>query len=183
MKNTALVLAFVMLFSVLQASENAVSADVPANTVASQETITVYDVYSHEDLAANVLLGWGGVSFVSGGIMAFTGDNFSRGMGIQNMLWGATDAGIALWIKNTEQERKGLRGREEEEKWFRDLLALNFFIDFAYIAVGTGMLAWGNDDIKGHGAGIITQGLFLLTFDGVNWVLSNNLGQRYQNPQ
>ncbi len=180
MKKFLLAVFVVALFgNIVTAQEKLESREIK-EPLKSEETITYYDVYSHEDLASNVLLGWGGLSFVGGGVMAFAGDRFARGMGIQNMLWGMTDAGIALWIKNTAEERKNIRNREEEEKWFRDLLAVNFYLDFVYVAVGSGMLVWGNEDIKGHGAGIITQGLFLITFDGVNWILSNNLGNRFK---
>ena len=144
-----------------------------------QEEIIYYDVFAHQEEASNVLLGWGGGSVIAGAVMLGSDNSFTRSMGIQNIAWGGIDAALALWLKSVLSERRLNNDPEEGRKWFRDIMAFNFFLDIAYIAAGFVLTLAGEENIKGHGAGIITQGIFLMAFDGINYIVGAELEKRF----
>jgi hypothetical protein len=166
------------------ADTSAVSAaDAGGNTTGVVVTnYTVYDVYEQEDIASNVLIGWGGISFVSGAVMLLDGNEFSRGLGIQNVIWGAGEAGFGLWEKNTVNTRKSTLDEFKEKTNLQSMLITKTWIDVGLMAVGAAMLTFGNESVRGHGSGLLVQGFFLFSFDGINYIMSRNLSDRYKEP-
>jgi hypothetical protein len=150
-------------------------------TIITIEEKTVYDILGHEDLAMNILAGWGISSAISGSILLFNENEFLKSMGIQNILFGFANLGISLWQKNliNEKIKNGFDEQTEPES-FRNLLKYGFFIDLLVMGIGTGMYLYGNEQIRGHGAGIFIQGFFLMAFDGVNFLISKNLSKRFE---
>lgn len=150
-------------------------------TIITVEEKTAYDVLGHEDLAMNILAGWGISSVATGSVLFFNNSEFLKAMGIQNMLFGIINCGISLWQKNLINEKinNGFDEKTEAEN-FQNLLKFAFFIDLITIGIGTGMYLYGNEQIKGHGAGIFIQGFFLMAFDGVNFLISKNLSKRFE---
>lgn len=134
---------------------------------------STYDVLAHQERAMDVLLAWGGLSMGSGAVLTLQGSAVARGLGIQNLAWGAIDLGIALWARSgIEQKRLEGYSPEEERKSFRKILLINTLLDLLYIAVGVGLMASGKEQLRGHGIGVTLQGSFLLVFDGVNYLIA-----------
>jgi len=153
------------------------AADINANP--NVTTTTVYDIFMHEDIATSVLMGWGGLSLGTGLVMFSNGNEFVKGYGLTNLIWGAVDTALGIWAKQSIDFRKANIAPEKELKEFKENIWLNMIIDGACILAGTGMLVWGNESVKGYGAGVLTQGIFLITFDGVNFMMAENLSKRY----
>jgi hypothetical protein len=131
-----------------------------------------YDVLRHQKCAMNTLLGWGGVSIITGPAMLFHDSFTIENMGIQNIAWGVIDTGIALYARHSISGKGSSSISVQKEKQnFRKLLLVNSFLDIAYVGVGAAISASGKDKLKGHGYGIIIQGAFLLLFDGINFLL------------
>jgi len=131
-----------------------------------------YDVLKHQKKAMNTLLGWSGSSVIAGSAMLFYDSTIIRDIGIQNIAWGAIDAGIALYARHSISGKGSSSISVQKEKQnFRKLLLVNSFLDIVYVGVGAAMSASGKDKLKGHGYGIIIQGAFLLLFDGINFLL------------
>ncbi len=127
-----------------------------------------FDAESYKEGSMNVLIGWSCASLAAGAAMMTYGSTFYRAVGIQCLAWGAIDLGIAVFAK----EEKQMLGLDlGTKKGLYDLFFINFLIDIAYMAAGTGLLIWGNEGLKGHGAGILLQGGFLFAFDGINALL------------
>lgn len=100
---------------------------------------------------------------------------FWRGFGLQALSWGAVDAIIAVVGRRSMLKRRAELANpadpaslRSEMLKLRRLLWLNTFLDLLYIAGGFKLKstrgrnepAW-----RGHGWGIVTQGLFLFLFD------------------
>ena len=79
--------------------------ELPANTSSSDLDKPAksgeYDVLIHQKRAMNVLLGWSGVSMITGSAMIFHESRAIRDFGIQNIAWGAIDGGIALFARRS----------------------------------------------------------------------------------
>lgn len=135
------------------------------------------DIWAFQaELSARLLI-WGAVSTAAGTLLAAVGDAFWRGFGIQTAGWGAVDAGIALFGAQAAEKRRAqpdadsLETRQRESRNLRRLLWINAGLDVLYIAGGAIAAATkGERDQKwrGHGAGVIVQGAFLLVFDVVH---------------
>jgi hypothetical protein len=100
---------------------------------------------------------------------------FWRGFGLQALSWGAVDAIIAGVGRRSMLKRRAelanpadLASMRSEMLKLRRLLWLNTFLDVLYIGGGLRLNvtrgrhkpAW-----RGHGWGIVTQGIFLFLFD------------------
>ena len=164
-----IILLFVLLVSIPVLSDG-----IPVKEIENEdkdEAAARYDVFAHEDTASMILMGWGGATAAAGASMFMQGNEFVSAMGLQHMMWGAVDTGIGWWIKNTISDRKKTVTPEIEREWFKEMLGLNVLLDIGYMAIGGAMLAFGDDNIAGHGAGILGQGLFLFAFDGINFLI------------
>ncbi|MEJ2504538.1 MAG: hypothetical protein P8177_14720 [Gemmatimonadota bacterium] len=126
---------------------------------------------------------WGGASLLAGlGLIAASRDGSPgrRGFGIQSAAWGAINLGIVAWATaaGSEPPGPGLAGVLEAENAWGDILLLNLGLNVGYVAVGTTLaVAAGRglrsgDAVRGHGLGIIVQGLGLLALDGVAYAAS-----------
>jgi esterase/lipase len=132
-------------------------------------------------LARRLLL-WSGVSILAGiALIAFHPpwrESFWGGFGLQAVLWGLIDAGIAgFGIANTKKSIRAAKGQDPVEvdaqarkdaQRLRKLLWINTGLDVLYVAGG---LAWAltrgaaNPFAAGTGWGIVLQGAFLFLFD------------------
>ena len=135
----------------------------------------VDDVLAHQDRAMDILLAWGGLSVGAGAVMVFQPSPVVRAFGIQNLAWGAINAGIALWAQNSikEKRRNGF-SMEEERASFRRILLINTLLDLLYVAVGVGLMLSEKESLRGHGIGVTVQGSFLFFFDGINYLLAGD---------
>lgn len=178
------IVIFIFLLSLAYADEKSVS-DTPgvAKTTVkiTIENKTVYDVIGHIDLASNILLSWGALSTGTGILLMTSSDNLLKSLGMQNTIWGAAEIGAAMWVKGLIEGKKESGFDEQKEKQrFQDFLGLKFFIDLGMVGVGSAMYIMGNEQIKGHGAGILIQGFSLALFDGINYLISKNLSERFK---
>jgi hypothetical protein len=176
-----LIFLICMPFIVCGADAAVQLSDAKGNTTGVTVTnYTVYDVYEQEDIASNVLMGWGGISLVTGAVMLLDGNEFSRGLGFQNIIWGAGETGFGFWEKNTVNARKSALDEFKEKSNLQSMLITKTWIDVGLMAVGAAMLSFGNESVRGHGSGLLIQGFFLFSFDGINYIMSRNLSERYK---
>ena len=139
----------------------------------SEEYIIVYDVFKHKETASNIYLGIAGLSFGMGaGILANAGNNqFLFGLGVQNIIWGIGEACIYLYDKNWGYKET------DEEKARQELIsssATHLIFNGIAVIVGGLMLGLGDESMKGHGTGILIQGLILTFFDFSNFFIASN---------
>lgn len=139
----------------------------------SEEYIIVYDVFKHKDTASNIYLGIAGLSLgIGAGILANAGNNqFLFGLGVQNIIWGLGEGCVYLYDKNW-----GYKETDEEKarQEFISNSAIHLIFDGIAMAIGGLMLGLGDESIKGHGTGILIQGLILTFFDFSNFFIANN---------
>lgn len=112
--------------------------ELPANTSSSDldnpSKSSEYDVLRHQKRAMNVLLGWSGVSMITGSVMLFNESRNIRDFGVQNVAWGAIDGGIALYARNSiSRKRSSDVSVQEEKENFGKLLLINSLLDVAYV--------------------------------------------------
>jgi len=132
-------------------------------------------------LARRLLL-WSALSIASGAALMWAQpawrDSFWGGFGLQAVVWGLIDGGIAgFGIANTRKRIAGSTGQDEaiasaqaerDARSLKRLLWINTGLDVIYVAGG---LAWaltrGAQDAfaAGTGWGIVLQGAFLFLFD------------------
>jgi len=132
------------------------------------------EILTHKRIAMGTLLAWSGLSIASGALLLATqSSTFWQGFAIQSLGWGVIDATIGilslLWMK------ANLHSAEEAQKErtsFRQVMLINTALDVLYILVGVGLVIWGNQNLQGHGYGVIVQGGFLFLFDGLNAILT-----------
>ena len=138
-----------------------------------------YDAIAHQKNAMKVLGAWSLASLAAGVPMAFSSDHFARDFGYQNIAWGAIDGAIAGFgyrgamrkqLSNASLEYDLLNAVEQAK--FARVLKINAILDVGYVAVGSGLLLSRKENLRGHGAGVLTQGAFLLLFDGINYFIA-----------
>ena len=66
-------------------------------------------IWDFQDALTRRLLLWSALSIAAGGILLLAGDAFWRGFGLQAVVWGAIDAGIALFGRRACAEAAGVR--------------------------------------------------------------------------
>ena len=123
-----------------------------------------------------VLGAWGVGSVGSGAALWLGGrTDFERGIGIQNVVWGAVD--LAFAVAGEAQSRRSLFVGPDAKPWQDDRKSLakafwvNAILDVAYVLTGT--LIWnlgGTDLVRGTGAGIALQGGFVFCFDSLSYM-------------
>lgn len=117
------------------------------------------------------LLIWSGSSIIAGIIMLFLDNNLLKGFGIQAVIWGAIDGGIAIIGRlNTRKKRSIPMSSEQltnEAKKLHKILLLNTVLDVFYITFGILLFVFSRKSLfwQGNGYGIILQGVFLFFFD------------------
>lgn len=123
--------------------------------------------------------GWGGASLIAGiGLIAATEPQRHpgwRGFGIQAAAWGAINLGIVAWAFASGMDAPSgtLAGALAAEDAYGNILLVNLGLNVGYMAVGGALaLAAGRglahpDAVRGHGLGVVVQGLGLLALDGI----------------
>jgi hypothetical protein len=129
------------------------------------------DFLDRSQMLNGVLAGWAATSIATGAVMVSASDDpFVQQMGIQHVAWGGIDALIAAvamivasnWSNDVEPTDTWLGRRDTSETVFW----VNAGLDVAYIATGAALIAAFDDPkVRGAGAGVATQGGFLLGFD------------------
>ena len=132
------------------------------------------NIWQYQYIVTKRLAIWGGGSFAVGIPMIFM-EPFLRGFGLQAMLWGAINMGIAVFAALRISKRRGNspdpadRGIiENEAAKLKKLLIWMIRCDFGYLLLAL-LISFilGRQDAwwRGTGIGIFVQGLFLLGFD------------------
>jgi hypothetical protein len=116
------------------------------------------------------LAGWALTSVAVGAAMTTSDDRGVRHAGVQNVAWGGIDgaiAGYALFAGRHDRDRE-----ETEATWraeragLQRVFVINAALDVVYVAVGAALVLFAKDEgLRGTGAGVLTQGGFLLAFD------------------
>lgn len=124
--------------------------------------------YPFQRLLGRTLLVWGIANAVFGALVQLNTNPFLKQFGLQALVWGAIDAVIALFgLRDAARKQTKRADPTTEAGRFRLIVALNALLDVGYVAGGFALLrtAKVKNDRAGMGAGIITQGAFLLLFD------------------
>jgi hypothetical protein len=129
------------------------------------------------------LLVWSTISVIAGIVLLVPGPLW-QGVGLEAIVWGVIDAGIALiggWVTRRRHARQAEPSdpavMSHEAHNLRRLLLINAGLDVLYVVAGVTLaLTLGADNPfwRGNGWGIVVQGGFLLFFDlvhalGVPW--------------
>ena len=115
------------------------------------------------------LLTWATFSIATSVAMLLDSHKPIRDTGSQFLVWGLIDGAIAVLGQRSadKKEKRSLNSAEinKESRKLHRLLWINTLLDTLYIAGGFYLLEKDNAKHKGHGYGIILQGLFLFVFD------------------
>ncbi len=130
-------------------------------------------IWDFQDALTRRLLLWSALSVFAGALLLIFGDAFWRGFGLQAVVWGVIDAGIAVFGRRASEKRRlsnlgGPSIMEKEARSLRRLLWINTGLDVLYVAGGIVLIyTIGQDDAfaRGNGWGIVVQGGFLFLFD------------------
>ena len=141
--------------------------------VDSQIIQTEYSIELHETRANMTLAVWSVGSIIGGGIQLLSPNPFVRAFGIQNLVWGSIDGGIAYYgYKTLGSTDWSVADKHAERIKFRKILLINALLDIGYLGLGFALYSARNTKWHGHGAGIMLQGGFLLLFDGINFAIT-----------
>ena len=139
-------------------------------------------IWDLQDALTRRLLLWSALSVTAGAGLLLFGDAFWRGFGLQALVWGVIDAGIAIFgrrgadrrLSRQISEGADLRDlAEREAQNLRRLLWINTGLDVLYVAGGIALVnTLGASSLgpsaafaRGNGWGIVVQGAFLFLFD------------------
>ncbi|MEV5040782.1 DUF6992 family protein [Microbacterium sp. LMI1x-1-1.1] len=106
---------------------------------------------------------WGTASVLVGGALALVPR--TRAFGVQTLMWGAIDAGLAAFTRRQQAVPK--------KRMLRRILLVNAALDVGYVATGAHLAArtpsfggrLGAADARGHGLAIVIQGAALFVID------------------
>lgn len=124
---------------------------------------------------SNRLLLWSVLSIGGGALLQAARSPFWRAFGQQAIGWGAIDAALAIFGRRG-LERKVERGYPPAEaandlRNLRRILWFNAGLDVLYMLGGLALFRRDDAAQRGHGAGIMFQGLFLFKFDLIHALL------------
>lgn len=142
-----------------------------------------FDCVNYERKAMNQLLIWSTLSMAGGMVMIAENDEGrTKDMGIQHLSWGAIDAAIALYSQFSLAKKipDASIDWKRQAADFNKVLKINGFIDLAYVAAGLWMINSTNEQLVGHGYGILIQGSFLLGFDWFHYFSSKRKFNLYK---
>jgi len=133
------------------------------------------DIWTFQEDLSRRLLRWSRASLLAGGVMGLAGDDFWRGVASQTGGWALINGAIALIGRRSGRSRRAKLANpldpaitSQESRKLRRILRINAGLDVLYVAGGIVLAATkGKEDAKwrGHGVGIVSQGLFLFFFD------------------
>jgi carboxylesterase len=134
-------------------------------------------IWDFQDALTRRLLLWSAASMLAGGALLLFGDSFWRGFGLQALVWGAIDAGIAIFGRRGANQRlltnisaggDDVALAVREARNLRRLLWINTGLDVLYVVGGIALITTsgqGDEFARGNGWGIVVQGAFLFLFD------------------
>lgn len=132
-------------------------------------------IYDFQRFLSLRLLLWALVSIFGGCFFLISGDSFWRGFGLQAVIWGTIDAGIAFWGQRGLSKRINApfdpAEAAQKNRWLRRVLVINAGLDIFYTAAGIVLaltLGRWQPFQAGMGWGIVLQGIFLLVFDSLH---------------
>ncbi|HEY0739252.1 MAG TPA: hypothetical protein VGD69_30300 [Herpetosiphonaceae bacterium] len=137
--------------------------------------------FAWQHAALGWLLAWGVASIVAGAGLATNRRQELRQIGLQSIVWGAIDAGLALSgrrgaRKNQQRDPASApRSGSQEAARFQRIVAINAGLDLLYIAGGLRLSQAARNDAGryGTGLGITIQGAFLLLYDSLlTWLVA-----------
>lgn len=138
-----------------------------------QSVVSTVPVWSLQRQIGLLLLLWSALSIVGGALLLLFGIPFWRGVGLQGVVWGVIDAGIALFglymrrRKQTRPDANAANVLKREARSLRRLLLVNLGLDLVYVLAGIlVLLTFDTPFADSNGIGILVQGGFLLLFDG-----------------
>lgn len=145
-----------------QATDSLIFSPVAQQTIRQQQN------------AMRVLGAWSVLSMGTGTYQLLQIDPRTKAMGMQNLLWGAIDGGIAAYATYDLRKKiaSGKLNWQEEKLAFRKILLINTLLDVVYVGVGLTLMQSKKPVLQGHGQGILIQGGFLLGFDAINYWLT-----------
>lgn len=127
---------------------------------------------NEQALTMGVLGGWAIASMGAGAALwQAPRDDFAVFMGIQHFAWGAIDLVLA-GLGMSEAKLGATPDWRAERSRTATLFLVNAGLDVAYVLAGA--LLWGlggADNVRGTGAGVLSQGAFLLGFDSSAFAL------------
>lgn len=158
------------------------AAQIPSVTVASMGDALVDAQTAHLRRVA----GWGTASLLAGLglVVAMDGETQPgwRGFGVQAAAWGAINLAIVGWAFGAGIDAPGgdLAGALAAEDAYGNILLVNLGLNVGYILVGTTLvvaarhgLARGGA-VRGHGLGVVVQGIGLLVLDSIAYAGSRS---------
>lgn len=127
---------------------------------------------------SNRLLLWSVLSIGGGALLQAARSPFWRAFGQQAIGWGAIDAALAIFGRRG-LEQKVQRGYPPAEaakdlRNLRRILWFNAGLDVLYMLGGLALFRRDDEAQRGHGAGIMFQGLFLFKFDLIHALLAGH---------
>jgi hypothetical protein len=128
-------------------------------------------IWTFQRALSRRLLAWAMASSALGLVLAWRGNAFWRGVGVQAIAWGAVDGAIAVVGQYGAEKQQGSALPVDDlaqARRLRRLLRLNAALDVLYVAGGLFIVernVRSNRHRAGHGAGIVLQGAFLFVFD------------------
>ena len=147
------------------------NTEAPHRQAVDQATPTSYIILLLESRANTSLAAWSVGSMIVGGIQLFSPNPFTKAFGLQNLVWGSIDGGIAYYgHRKLVTTNWTLADKQAERLKFRKILLINTLLDFGYLGLGLALYRARNSKWHGHGAGVMLQGGFLLLFDAINLV-------------
>lgn len=127
---------------------------------------------------------WGASNTVAGMALVLSArrdeDPFRHGLGVQTAGWGLVNTGIAAvglgFGRRGEPPGTAGRALAGESRWGQ-ILVVNLGLNVGYMMAG-GALLWAGgqegvsrgEELRGHAAAVIVQGLGLFVLDGVAWL-------------
>jgi hypothetical protein len=123
-----------------------------------------------ERKAMNQLLVAGMISVSTGIVMMHEtfGQNYDQG--IQHLAWGVINTTIAgLAHRGISKRDYSSIDLNERASKMKKILGINVLLDVLYVGAGTALLLSNQDQLMGHGRGVLIQGSFLLLFDAFHW--------------
>jgi hypothetical protein len=143
-------------------------------TLTGPEPNEPVDLFTFQQRAFPLLLGWSLGSILAGLIWRRPGQGFWRGIGDQFIGWGLVD-GLIAWFglggaqRNSQLLKNGQLSADEhvhQRRNFILIVALNVLLDVGYIIGGRYLTKRAeNEQRRGMGWGILVQGGFLFVWD------------------
>lgn len=136
------------------------------------------NIWQFQAMVTRRLLRWSVFSMVAGVLLSRRDDKFWRGVGTQFVGWGLIDAMIALFGRWQSRRRQAQLDdplapahTQTERRNLSRMLWINAGLDVLYVLGGRELTRRPDDgdrSWRGHGWGIIVQGVFLFFFDVIH---------------